>query len=554
VPENVRVIRTWIAALCLLCGLLIIAQAWVGRFSMDPDGVSYLDMADKLGHGDFSPLLHPYWSPLYPSLLAISLKAIPAPHEKFQAVHLANGLIGLAALAAFTFFITEYLRGRAAESTASLRCRAGFAYSLFLWAALEAMGAVAVNPDFCVAALVFLAAGFCCRMAVGSGSAGPSVLLGVTLGFACLTKAAMVPLSLALFLLFAIRWFSGAARRSSLAIAFVCFLIVVGPYVTALSRQQHHLTFGESGRLNYAWSVQGGIPIFAGWRTAEPNAGVPTHPPRLLNADPPVLEFKDTVPATYPLWYNPVYFHEGLQVKFSLRKEISAVVRSFQAFRYALGISLIPLLAGLCVIGRRTSLRRVLRNLSRSLFFYWSVAAFGLYALVIVQPRYNAPFFVLFWLVLYDACSPGRLTAVFRGAISVTALCLVLFQINAVVKTATTTAGMRADAQVVVAEELERLGLRPGDEIATLGSGFDAFYARLSGLRIAANIGYAGGDRAGDEGMPALRDGDLAAIEDKLRQLDIKAIVGRENHLASAGTGWDCMDGTGYCALLLNGR
>jgi hypothetical protein len=532
---------------------MIAAQAWVGRFSMDPDGMSYLDMASKLEHGDFSPLLHPYWSPLYPCLLAITLKVIPGAAMEFQAVHLANCMIGLIALAGFTFFLSQYRRA-GAESMASFRARAGFAYMLFLWAALEAISAVSVNPDFCVAALVFVAAGFCCRLMRGSQGYATSVLLGLTLGLACLTKAAMVPLSMALFVLLAIPWLSGAMRSSSVAVAFLCFLVIVGPYVVLLSRQQHHLTFGESGRLNYAWSVQGGVPIFAGWRTADPEAGTPVRAPRLLNLDPPVLEFKDTVEASYPLWYNPVYFHEGLQVKFNLRKEIGALMRSLQAFRWALGVSLIPLVAGLLIIASMASGRRILLNLSRSLFLFWPLAAFGLYALVIVQPRYIAPFVVLFWLALYEACCPERLTGAFRGAIGVSALCLLLFQANALMKTAGAKSGLRPDAQVAVAEELERLGLHAGDQIATLGSGFDAFYAHLAGLRIAATIGYAGGDRAGDDEMPALRDQDLDAVEDKLQRLDIKAIVGRESHLANVGGAWHCVVGTGYCALLLNSR
>lgn len=102
-----------------------------------------------------------------------------------------------------------------------------------------------------------------------------------------------MPLSVALFILLAIPWLSEAMRRTYIVAAFVCFLASVAPYVLLLSRQQHHLTFGESGRLNCAWSVQAGIPIFASWSATETNAGTPLHPPRLLNVDPPALEFKD---------------------------------------------------------------------------------------------------------------------------------------------------------------------------------------------------------------------------------------------------------------------
>jgi hypothetical protein len=547
--ESAGARRIWIAGMCLLCALLITLQAWAGRYSMDPDGISYLDMADKLQHADFSPLVHPYWSPLYPSLLAFALKAFPSAAMEFPATHLANWLIGLLALAGFTVFLLQYLRAQAAargtESMASFRCRTGFAYALFLLGTLEAIGIAMVSPDLCVAACIYLAAGLCCRLAGGFGSYITAGLLGVTLGFACLAKAAMVPLGIVLLLLLAIPRLSGAVRRSSITVALLCFAAILGPYVFALSRSQHHLTFGESGKLNYAWSVEGEIPVFAGWMTASPIMGTPAHPPRLLNADPPVLEFKDTVSATYPLWYDPVYFHQGLRVKFSPRKELSAMVRSLQGFRWASGYSLYPLLAGLFVLGCAASLRRVSISLSTSLFLYWSVAAFSLYALVVVLPRYIAPFVVIFWFTVYDAFSSGRLKSVARGAVGATAISILLFQMLVLVKT---TAG--TDAHLVVAKELERIGLRPGDEIATVGSGFEAYYAQLSKLRIVATIGYTGGP-SNDDNLAALNDTDLNAIEDKLRQLHVKAIVGRQSKVLTAGNSWDCIEATGYCVLLL---
>ena len=48
--------RAWITALCLLCALLITYQAWVSRSVMNPDGISYLDMADRLQQGNFDTL------------------------------------------------------------------------------------------------------------------------------------------------------------------------------------------------------------------------------------------------------------------------------------------------------------------------------------------------------------------------------------------------------------------------------------------------------------------------------------------------------------------
>lgn len=549
--------RAWIAGLCLLCGLLITMQAWAGRFSMNPDGISYLDMADKLLQRDFSPLVHPYWSPLYPCLLAFALKVSPMPAMEFQAVHMANWLIGLIALASFTFFLNQHLASQATtkggESAASFRCRTGFGYMLFLWGTVEAIGLAGVSPDLCVAALVYIAAGLCCRLVVGrSRWYVTSGLLGIILGFACLTKAAMVPLSAGLLALLTIRWRSVPVRRSSLAIIALGFIIVLGPYVFALSYHQRRLTFGEAGRLNYAWLVQGGIPVHAGWMGQQPTVGTPAHPPRLLSSDPPVLEFRNTVPATYPLWYDPVYFHEGLQVKFDFGKQLSTMAKSPTTLRWAFGSVLYPLLAGVFVLACLASPRQVWIKLSRSLLLSWSLVAFVVFALVTIEARYVSGFMVLFWLAIYDAFSPDKLKATCRGAISVTAVCILFLQMHALLKTGVDTRRMAGEsAHLVVASELGRLGLQAGDEIATVGSGFYAYYARLARLRIAANIGWTGNVRSGNEQPLALDDTKVNAIRDKLRRLHIKAIVGQENQVVTVSNAWHSIGETGYRVLLL---
>jgi hypothetical protein len=556
-----RPARTWIAGLCLLCAFLITLQAWFVRFSMNPDGISYLDMADKLLHADFSPLLHPYWSPLYALLLAFVMKIFPAPAVEFPAAHLANWLSAMSALASFTFFLIQYFRVRAAATGVPVQkmffYRAAFAYTLFLWGILEPIGLAAVNPDMCVTALVYLAAGLCCRLAlIRQGAWITPAVLGIVLGLACLTKQAMVPLGTLLLVLLGIPWFSPLVPRSSLAIAMLCFAIILGPYTFLMSRQQHHLTFGEAARLNYVWLVQGGIPLYAGWMGQEPGTGKPSHPPRLLSSDPPVLEFKDTVHATYPLWYDPAYFHEGLQVKFDFRKQISALAKSVRKLPSAAGTSLYPLLAGLLVLGGFASLRQIWINLSKSLLLIWSLAAFGTFAMVIIESRYISPFLVLFLLSAYDAVSRGRLGSTYRAAISVTTICILLSQLHALGKTAAET--MRASEpppDIVVAKELARLGLHPGDEIATLGDGSGAYYARLARLQIVANIGWTGdhvsADASNEVRTPSLNDNQLYAVQDKLRQIRVKAIVSQQNCVATVSNAWHPIGDTGYCVLIL---
>ncbi|HSE47255.1 MAG TPA: hypothetical protein VLA89_18185, partial [Gemmatimonadales bacterium] len=50
-----------------LCGV----HAWLAGFALNPDGVSYLDLANLVASGDWASLVQGYWSPFYPALIGI---------------------------------------------------------------------------------------------------------------------------------------------------------------------------------------------------------------------------------------------------------------------------------------------------------------------------------------------------------------------------------------------------------------------------------------------------------------------------------------------------
>ena len=68
-----------------------LVQAWVSRFEMNPDGISYLDIGDKVWSGDWPALVNGYWSPIYGFFLGLALKVLkPSSYWEFPAVHLVN--------------------------------------------------------------------------------------------------------------------------------------------------------------------------------------------------------------------------------------------------------------------------------------------------------------------------------------------------------------------------------------------------------------------------------------------------------------------------------
>src|ERR1039457_3423327 len=85
-------------ALCLASILIAALHCWVGRHSMNPDAVTYMDIADAYRGGHWKAALNPHRSPVYSWLLAPALALTQAsPDAEFPAVHAVNFLIFLAA-------------------------------------------------------------------------------------------------------------------------------------------------------------------------------------------------------------------------------------------------------------------------------------------------------------------------------------------------------------------------------------------------------------------------------------------------------------------------
>jgi hypothetical protein len=94
-------------AICLLCAGI---YAWADRHAMNPDGMSYVDMAsESLRSGPWN-LINGYGSPLYPTLLSLAFAILrPCPSAEFPVVHLVNFLIFGVVLICFRFFWAMWL-------------------------------------------------------------------------------------------------------------------------------------------------------------------------------------------------------------------------------------------------------------------------------------------------------------------------------------------------------------------------------------------------------------------------------------------------------------
>lgn len=544
-----------------LAAFAILAVSWQGRTYINPDGISYLDIARQMLKGNPSAYFHPYWSPLFPALLAVVIKLVsPSPPSILLLAHAVIAGAALAALASFGFFTREWhalLTSKTGNQTTTQSPTAIlYGLSLFLFATIKFIGTNILTPDILATAIVFAIAALACRLAAGRGRTRSAIALGLLLALGYFTKAALFPLGLLLLVLLAFFWYMNRARLIQVILATMVFFALVTPYIAILSARQHKLTFGESGKLNYAWSVLHNAPMYAGWTGGSESSGYPAHPLKVLGKNPTVLEFDHTTPGTFPLWYNPAYFYQGLKIHFDLQKQVRQLQRVPEQIIVPVRRSGLPILLVFLIFAvlARKQLPGV--RLAAPWLLLWAMGAYCMYGLVVIHPRYVAPFFILItYVVTEELLTRLPLSTVRLADISVTVaaslLLLDLVYLHTIRKPPV-PAQNNGTIQQQLARNLKSMGVAPKDKIAILGNPFIPWFAFQDHLRVVATIGFRNGSETGDAAaFWRMNRKAQSKLENQLAQLGISAIVSTVPCHSTAGTHWHDVDDDQDCALLL---
>jgi len=128
---------------------------------------------------------------------------------------------------------------------------------------------------------------------------------------------------------------------------FAIFAAIVGLYIWALSEAKGRFTWGDSAWLNVAIHVNG-VP-YVNWQGGPESSGQPIHPTRQLSMRPPIFEFATPIPGTYPPWYDPAYWNEGVRITRSPRDWAAAVKHQIRLYAILLILQL-PLLFAFAVL------------------------------------------------------------------------------------------------------------------------------------------------------------------------------------------------------------
>ena len=504
-------ITFWLIA--ILLGAL---QAWVNRYNLSSDDIiAYLDVGDAYLRGDWQGAINGYWSPLYSWILAFTLSFLkPSTYWEFPAVKLVNFLIYLFSFVCFNFFWREvifYYQARIPKDSLNSSFEIPkwvwvvLGYSLFLLSSLQWIGIYCDTPDMCVAAIVYLAAALVLRIHQPSNSKHwlNFIALGGVLGLGYLSKTAMFPVA---FVFLGVAMFSvGNLRRALLPtlVSLLIFTTISSPFIVAVSTARGHPTFGDAGKLNYAWLVTGGVKPYRFWQGDEPGSGTPKHPPRKIFSSPDVFEFATPIKGTYPPWHDPSYWYEGLLVKFALISQLRVLLKNaFYYYQVFLGGLLFSYLI-ILTVGDRFWLS--LKELTRSwVLLILAAAGLGVYMLGIDMPtailekqpstRYISPFIVLLFAGVFSSVRLPNSQESKRLIAGITLATLITVAVQLSYHTLNEVGFELVDRKPhlhwQVVESLTQLGVIPGEKVALLGYYMYPHYhwARLARVKIVAEI------------------------------------------------------------------
>jgi hypothetical protein len=415
-----------------------------------------------------------------------------------------------------------------------------------------------VGPNVLLECAVYLAAGVCVRLSLPDTRTAHYILLGVVLAFGYAAKAVLFPLSLALLAILFVRPPARDAGRKGIVVAAAAFLLAAAPFVAVLSYSKGRLTFGDAGNLTYAWYVNH-VPRSAIWKGRLPGSAVLRHPARQISSDPPILKFDNPGPveATYPYWYDPSWWYDGLKSRVDIRQQADQLLRTLGLApkvmiegytMFQLAEQWLPLWAGLAafaVAGLR--IRGIYLAFGRHLWlFLWSAIAYLTFAMVLIQHRYVVAFLVLGWTALFAAAwivlKPDRWIGI---TLTVSFGLLLVFCPGFVRELVGNQKLLATSGNAAVAKKLVDMGIRPGDQLASVDSAVMAYYARLAGARFTMEVHA--DDPAALAKLPAAQVQQIIAT---LRANRAKALFSSWRPAFDNDTGWVLLTGHSYVRMI----
>ena len=512
-------LRRFFPVYCVLAALLTFGYALYDSYQIDGDAVAYMDIGDYLRAHQWAGIVNGYWHPMYPALLALGHALFHATlATELRAYCFVNFGIFLLGMAAVVWF-TDAISGSRSEVRGSsyLLDRYAMRYlglALLVIASQRELSLGKVRPDALLQAFLLFALAALLRH-LATGRLRYAALMGAALGCAYLTKSfafVVALLSIAVLAAFRRLWLKHKAARvvPAALVAFVCFAAVAGPYVAALSHRHGRFDFGDSGSLNYAWLVGGTEKMHlqpymtSQFGSAEVHL---KHPERELLHSPQVLSYAELPYGTYPDWFDATYWNDQIKPHFRVRDDLPHAARNcLLVGRYLLNHpEALLLLALLLVLGARvTPGGKPGANAFWLVPLLLGVVIWGIYAMVNTEERYVTVAYLAIVLSVFAMLRTPEMESRISNLPSLASALVLLLALLAAGESLRTVLEDRRQLALLgypggwysakmndAAQSLSKMGVRPGDSVACVGTVAcleDPYWARLAGVRVLTEI------------------------------------------------------------------
>ena len=573
---------------CFLAALVTFGYALYDPYQIDGDAVSYMDIGDLIRAHNWHGIINGYWNPLYPAALSLGHTIFHSTrYNELHAYYMVNFgifLLEMLAIVDFTDALVQ-LRELREDSKSLLSPFLLDRYTLrylgvgiLIISTQRELSMGKVRPDALLQAFLLLGLAALLKH-LATSHLRYAALMGIALGLAYLTKSfafLFTFLCIIALVVFRVAWQRYAVPRAVAAglLALICFAIVAGPYIAALSKQKGRFDFGDSGNLNYAWFVSGTEKMHlqpdqtSSFGAAEVHL---THPNKILLKSPVVVSYNQLPYGTDPDWFDASFWNDRIKAHMDPRLQVPVTIACLvRILRY---IANHPeawlLLAVLFLIGARLRLDwRPGANAFWLTPILLGAGVFCIYSMVNVEDRYIAFGFLAVLLPAFAALRhSGKVPVSAQNAASAVVLLLALLavgesarivgELRRNLKVAQSPAGWYDPDTYGAARALNALGVGPGDTVACIGDRacLDTHYwARLAGVRILTEI-YKPAETPVYSALADMPNRDQ--VIDTVRSQGGKVLVGYFTPGVMTGTnpvsaGWRELDSSPFYALPLN--
>jgi len=384
----------------LVVGVFVYAVLFIAllphfRYQLNPDGVSYLSVANKYFLHDWKNAINGYWGPLYSWFLAVGLNFL---QDKLLVAKIVNGIIGAFGLVIFSLIICRYNLPKYLSLV--------FNSIAAIWLSYFAL--VVITPDLLIVTLLLLFIFLLVKVSDFS-KYSQIVVIALVGTLLYLTKSFYLFFVPVIFIVFAfIQSIHNSKLRKQIVKGSVLFLIFFVLFSSIwsliLSTKYNRFTFGTSGKYNIALIGPGGM-----------------HPTLTLGLLP--VSDVDAVSS----WDDPTTLSMAkwspLQSKSSLGFYLGRVHENID-YLYQLISKFWPMAIAILIFGFAVAIKRKESILA---FFTLSIfALFAAYALILPEERYVWVAIFLLMLIVAELWSNLGMTNYFKNHLGILVSALML--------------------------------------------------------------------------------------------------------------------------------